>query len=124
MIHSSARVDESATVSHDAHIGAGTSIWHLAQVREDAAIGQECVIGRGAYIGSGVRIGDRCKIQNYALVYEPAVVGCSSARALSSPMIHTPERSTPTALQRLQTTGARSESSSAPGHRSVLEQPV
>ena len=74
MIHSSARVDESATVSHDAHIGAGTSIWHLAQVREDAAIGQECVIGRGAYIGSGVRIGDRCKIQNYALVYEPAVV--------------------------------------------------
>ncbi|MDO5663349.1 MAG: acyltransferase, partial [Brachybacterium sp.] len=31
-----------------------------------------CVVGRGAYIGSGVRMGDGCKIQNYALVYEPA----------------------------------------------------
>jgi UDP-2-acetamido-3-amino-2,3-dideoxy-glucuronate N-acetyltransferase len=30
------------------------------------------VIGRGAYIGSGVRLGRNCKVQNYALVYEPA----------------------------------------------------
>jgi acetyltransferase-like isoleucine patch superfamily enzyme len=32
------------------------------------------VIGRGAYLGPGVVVGDRCKIQNHALVYEPAVV--------------------------------------------------
>jgi acetyltransferase-like isoleucine patch superfamily enzyme len=32
------------------------------------------VIGRGAYLGPGVVVGDRCKIQNHALVYEPAVL--------------------------------------------------
>jgi acetyltransferase-like isoleucine patch superfamily enzyme len=29
-------------------------------------------VGRGAYVGPGVRIGDHVKLQNYALVYEPA----------------------------------------------------
>jgi UDP-2-acetamido-3-amino-2,3-dideoxy-glucuronate N-acetyltransferase len=56
-------------------IGSGTRIWHLAQVREKAVIGAECVIGRGAYLGPGVHLGDRCKVQNHALVYEPAQVG-------------------------------------------------
>ena len=32
-------------------------------------------MGRGAYIGTGVQIGDNCKVQNYALVYEPATLG-------------------------------------------------
>jgi acetyltransferase-like isoleucine patch superfamily enzyme len=68
------RVHPSADVADDASIGAGSSVWHLAQVREAAVLGRECVIGRGAYIGSGVRLGDRCKVQNYALVYEPAVL--------------------------------------------------
>jgi acetyltransferase-like isoleucine patch superfamily enzyme len=35
-------------------------------------MGENCVVGRGAYIGTGVRMGDNCKVQNYALVYEPA----------------------------------------------------
>ncbi len=65
----------SADVAASAHLGEDTSIWHLAQVREDAVIGAGCVIGRGAYIGSGVRVGQHCKIQNYALVYEPADLG-------------------------------------------------
>lgn len=69
------RIAESADVSPDSTIGGGSSIWHLAQVRETAIIGQNCVIGRGAYIGTGVRMGDNCKVQNYALVYEPAVLG-------------------------------------------------
>lgn len=47
-------------------------MWHLAQVREQAVLGRNCIIGRGAYIGAGVVVGDNCKIQNYALVYEPA----------------------------------------------------
>ena len=55
-------------------IGEGTRVWHLAQVREDARVGRECIIGRGAYVGPGVVVGDRCKIQNHALVYEPAVL--------------------------------------------------
>ncbi len=70
----SVRLAASADVSSNAIIGDGSSIWHLAQVREDAILGANCIIGRGAYVGSGVIIGDNVKIQNYALVYEPAVV--------------------------------------------------
>ncbi|MDO5738724.1 MAG: acyltransferase [Ornithinimicrobium sp.] len=69
------RIVDSADVSPEASIGDDTSIWHLAQVREGAVLGRGCVIGRGAYIGTGVQLGDHCKIQNYALVYEPARLG-------------------------------------------------
>lgn len=68
------KIVDSADVSPEAKIGEGTSVWHLAQVREDAEIGENCIIGRGAYIGSGVQMGDNCKVQNYALVYEPAIL--------------------------------------------------
>ncbi|MCL1869589.1 MAG: acetyltransferase [Promicromonosporaceae bacterium] len=69
------RIVPSADVSDDAVIGDGTSVWHLAQVREQVVMGEGCVVGRGAYIGTGVQMGDHCKVQNYALVYEPAVLG-------------------------------------------------
>lgn len=65
-VHPSADVDESAQIAE------GAKVWHLAQVRDDAVVSDGCVIGRGAYIGSGVRLGRNCKIQNSALVYEPA----------------------------------------------------
>lgn len=65
-------VHATADVAGSAAIGSGAKVWHYAQVREDATIGENCVVGRGAYIGTGVEIGDNCKIQNYALVYEPA----------------------------------------------------
>lgn len=68
------RIEASADVDDLADIGDGTSVWHLAQVRENARVGSECIIGRGAYIGPGVVVGNRCKIQNHALVYEPAVL--------------------------------------------------
>jgi UDP-2-acetamido-3-amino-2,3-dideoxy-glucuronate N-acetyltransferase len=66
------RVMPSAEVDPCARLGLGASIWHLAQIREDAEIGGDCIIGRGVYIGPGVRLGQRCKVQNYALLYEPA----------------------------------------------------
>ncbi|GAB2747463.1 acyltransferase [Terrabacter koreensis] len=69
------RVQDSADVSPEATIGDGSSVWHLAQVRENAVLGENCIVGRGAYVGTGVRMGDNCKLQNYALVYEPAVLG-------------------------------------------------
>lgn len=69
---SAVRVMTSADVSSDADIGDGSSIWHLAQVREGVRMGRNCIVGRGAYIGTGVVMGDNCKVQNYALVYEPA----------------------------------------------------
>jgi UDP-2-acetamido-3-amino-2,3-dideoxy-glucuronate N-acetyltransferase len=68
------RVQDSADVSPDAQLGDGTSVWHLAQVREQAVLGENCIVGRGAYVGTGVVMGDNCKLQNYALVYEPAVL--------------------------------------------------
>ena len=68
------RIQDSADVSPEATIGDGSSVWHLAQVREGAVLGENCIIGRGAYVGTGVRMGDNCKLQNYALVYEPAVL--------------------------------------------------
>ena len=70
----SLRIVDSADVAESARIGDGSTVWHLAQVREDAVLGENCIIGRGAYVGTGVRMGDNCKLQNYALVYEPAVL--------------------------------------------------
>lgn len=67
-------VPPSADVAASAELAANATIWHLAQVRENAVIGPNCIIGRGAYIGTGVRLGANCKIQNHALVYEPAVL--------------------------------------------------
>lgn len=69
------KIVASADVDETADIGDGSSVWHLAQVREHARVGSDCVIGRGAYVGTGVRMGDNCKLQNYALVYEPATLG-------------------------------------------------
>ncbi|MER7433902.1 acyltransferase [Pseudonocardia alni] len=61
-----------ADVAGSARLGDGVKVWHLAQVREDAEIGANSIVGRGAYIGTGVRVGANSKIQNHALVYEPA----------------------------------------------------
>ncbi|BAK35594.1 putative acetyltransferase [Microlunatus phosphovorus NM-1] len=68
----SAVVKDSAQVADSARLGDGTTVWELAQIREDAELGAGCIIGRGAYIGTGVRLGSNVKVQNYALVYEPA----------------------------------------------------
>jgi acetyltransferase-like isoleucine patch superfamily enzyme len=69
------RIEPSADVDETAAIGDDTLVWHLAQLREDVRVGRECISGRGAYLGPGVVVGDRCKIQNHALIYEPAVLG-------------------------------------------------
>ena len=68
----SPRVQSTADVDDSAVLGVGTSVWHLAQIRENARLGRDCIVGRGAYVGPGVIIGDNVKLQNYALVYEPA----------------------------------------------------
>jgi UDP-2-acetamido-3-amino-2,3-dideoxy-glucuronate N-acetyltransferase len=65
-------IQATADVDGRAVLGPGTTVWHLAQIREDARLGQGCIVGRGAYVGPGVTIGDHVKLQNYALVYEPA----------------------------------------------------
>ncbi|WP_405372109.1 MULTISPECIES: acyltransferase [unclassified Microbacterium] len=75
MTGTAATVHPSADIDDDVVLGDGTRVWHLAHVREGARVGTGCTIGRGAYIGPGVVMGDSCKVQNSALVYEPAVLG-------------------------------------------------
>ena len=67
-------IARSAEVAEGAVIPETARIWQLAQIREDVTLGENVVVGRGAYIGTGVRIGSNSKIQNGALVYEPADV--------------------------------------------------
>jgi UDP-2-acetamido-3-amino-2,3-dideoxy-glucuronate N-acetyltransferase len=74
-IRDGVRVAPTADVDATAAIGAGSRVWHLVQIREDAVLGRDCIIGRGAYVGPGVVLGDNVKLQNYALVYEPARLG-------------------------------------------------
>jgi UDP-2-acetamido-3-amino-2,3-dideoxy-glucuronate N-acetyltransferase len=66
------QVQPTADVDDRVVLGTGTTVWHLAQIREHARLGRDCIVGRGAYVGPGVIIGDNVKLQNYALVYEPA----------------------------------------------------
>jgi acetyltransferase-like isoleucine patch superfamily enzyme len=68
-------ISPTADVDPSALIGAGCTIWQLAQVREGAVLGEGCVVGRGAYVDAHVRVGRHCKLGNYALVYAPAVLG-------------------------------------------------
>lgn len=63
-----------AEVADDVILGDGITLRPLAQIREGARLGAGCIVGRGTYVGSGVVMGDNCKLQNYALVYEPAVL--------------------------------------------------
>jgi serine acetyltransferase len=70
-----ATVAATADVADSARLGPGTRVWHLAQVGDAAVVGRSCVLGRGAYVGPGVVVGDHVKIQNYALVYQPATLG-------------------------------------------------
>jgi acetyltransferase-like isoleucine patch superfamily enzyme len=62
-------IHPTAEVSAEATIGAGTRIWHQAQVRPGARIGNECIVGKGVYIDFDVVIGHRCKLQNGVYVY-------------------------------------------------------
>lgn len=68
------RIHPTAEVSPEAKVGAGTSIWHHAQIREGACVGTNCVIGKGVYIDFGVRIGNRVKIQNYVSIYHGVTI--------------------------------------------------
>ena len=68
------RIAATAEVDPRARLGTGTSVWDGSTVREGTVVGEGCTIGRGVYLGPGVVVGDRVKIQNHALVYEPAVL--------------------------------------------------
>jgi UDP-2-acetamido-3-amino-2,3-dideoxy-glucuronate N-acetyltransferase len=70
----SVRIHPTAEVSPEAHVGAGTSVWNQAQIRERARIGVGCVIGKNAYIDLEVVVGDNVKIQNNVSLFHGATV--------------------------------------------------
>ena len=71
---SDVRIHPTAEVSSEAEIGAGSSVWHQAQVREGVRLGCNCIVGKGAYIDFGVQIGDSVKIQNYVSIYHGVTI--------------------------------------------------
>lgn len=64
--HSTSEVSEQAVISDN------VVVWANTQVREGASVGANTSLGIGVYVGPGVEIGQNCKIQNHALIYEPA----------------------------------------------------
>jgi UDP-2-acetamido-3-amino-2,3-dideoxy-glucuronate N-acetyltransferase len=64
-----------ANVSPAAKIDVSAKVWDFAQIRESAVIESNAIVGASAYVGPGVRVGANSKIQNCALIYEPASLG-------------------------------------------------
>jgi UDP-2-acetamido-3-amino-2,3-dideoxy-glucuronate N-acetyltransferase len=62
--HSSAIIDEGAT------IGDGTRIWHWVHICGQAIIGKNCSLGQNVFVGNKVTIGNNVKIQNNVSVYD------------------------------------------------------
>lgn len=63
-IHSTALVDEGAT------IGPGCRVWHWVHISSGAVIGAQCSFGQNVFVGNRVRIGNNVKIQNNVSVYD------------------------------------------------------
>jgi UDP-2-acetamido-3-amino-2,3-dideoxy-glucuronate N-acetyltransferase len=74
VIAKSAVTDALATVHPTASVGERCVIWAWTQVRENAHLGSETSLGQSVYVGPGVYVGARCRVQNQALLYEPAVL--------------------------------------------------
>jgi acetyltransferase-like isoleucine patch superfamily enzyme len=68
------RIHATAEVALSAQIGEGVSIWQFAHICDHSRLGNNVTIGRGVYLGNGVQVGANSKIQNYAMVYEPAIL--------------------------------------------------
>jgi acetyltransferase-like isoleucine patch superfamily enzyme len=68
------RIHPTAEVSPHAEIGAGTMIWHQAQVREKARLGANCILSKGVYVDIGVTLGNNVKAQNYATIYHGVTI--------------------------------------------------
>ena len=64
LIHSSAIVDDGAT------LGEATRVWHFVHVCGGARIGNGCSLGQNVFVGNDVVIGNNVKIQNNVSVYD------------------------------------------------------
>ncbi len=67
-------IHPTAIIDCDAHIGAGTKIWHWTHVCEGAVVGDGCIVGQGVYVAPRVQIGRRVKIQNGVSIFSGVVL--------------------------------------------------
>jgi len=80
-IHSSAIVDEGAT------IGKGTKIWHFTHIMPRAVIGENCNIGQNVVISDEVALGNNVKVQNNVSIYTGVI--CEDDVFLGPSMVFT-----------------------------------
>jgi UDP-2-acetamido-3-amino-2,3-dideoxy-glucuronate N-acetyltransferase len=80
-VHSSAIVDEGAT------IGKGTKIWHFCHVMPKALIGENCNFGQNVFVADGVILGNNVKVQNNVSIYTG--VSCDDDVFLGPSMVFT-----------------------------------
>jgi UDP-2-acetamido-3-amino-2,3-dideoxy-glucuronate N-acetyltransferase len=73
MAHPDVFIHPTAVVHDDAHIGAGTKIWHFCHVMAGAVIGSKCVLGQNVFVANKVVLGNNCKVQNNVSLYEGIV---------------------------------------------------
>ena len=68
------KIHESASVSNEAIVGEGTSIWQNCIIQEDVEIGNNCNIGANVFVEQGVKIGNGVKIKNNIAIYKGVIV--------------------------------------------------
>jgi len=73
-IHPSAAIHSTALVDDEATIGADSRIWHWVHVCGGAVIGERCSLGQNVFVGNKVRIGHNVKIQNNVSVYDNVIL--------------------------------------------------
>lgn len=66
--HSTAVIDEGAT------IGENTRIWHFSHISAGARIGERCSLGQNVFVGNKVVIGNNVKIQNNVSIYDNVIL--------------------------------------------------
>ena len=67
--HSSAVIDDGAT------IGKGCRIWHFSHIMDGAVLGEDCNIGQNVVISPQVELGRNCKVQNNVSIYTGVTAG-------------------------------------------------
>lgn len=68
------RIHNTADVAPSAHIGDGTAVWHLCQIRDGAIIGNNCILGRGVFVDTQVQLGNNVKVQNYVSIFHGVTI--------------------------------------------------
>ena len=69
-IHSSVNIHSTAIVDEGATIGEASRIWHWVHICAGAVIGERCSFGQNVFVGNRVQIGNNVKIQNNVSIYD------------------------------------------------------